>query len=69
MMKFLIMPFLTGESNFQNARFLGFLTGKAPQQEYAIESMSSGGALGIGLGESKWKTEYVVAPQTDFIFQ
>ena len=33
-MKFLIMPFLTGESNFQNARFLGFLKGQAPQQEY-----------------------------------
>ena len=30
--------------------------------------MSSGGILGIGLGKSKWKTEYVAAPQTDFIF-
>ena len=68
MMKFLIMPFLTGESNFQNARFSGFLSGQVPQQQYAIESMSSGGVLGIGLGESKWKTEYVAEPQTDFIF-
>ena len=67
-MKFLIMPFLLGESNFQNVRFLGFLSGEAPQQRYAIESMSSGGILGIGLGESKWKTEWVAEPQTDFIF-
>ena len=66
--KFFISPVILGESNFQNVRFLGFLSGNVPQQEYAIESMSSGGFLGIGLGQSKWKTEYVAEPQTDFIF-
>ena len=62
------MPYISGTRNYQGNRFLGFINGKAPQQEHAINSIADGGFFGIGFGESKWKGDYVAEPQTDFIY-
>ena len=67
-LKFFIAPYISGNSNFQIKRFSGFISGKDPQQEHAINSIADGGLLGIGFGESKWKGDYVAEPQTDFIY-
>jgi len=67
-LKFLLIPLISGSWNFQIYRLFGFLTGDAVQQENAINSIADGGFFGIGFGESRWKGDYVAAPQTDFIY-
>ena len=67
-LKFLLIPLISGSWNFQIYRLFGFLTGDAIQQENSINSIADGGFFGIGFGESRWKGDYVAAPQTDFIY-
>jgi len=66
--KFFLMPYISGNQNYQYGRFFGFINGSAPQQEHAINSIADGGFFGIGFGESNWKGDYVAEPQTDFIY-
>ena len=66
--KFFLMPYISGNQNYQHGRFFGFINGTVPQQEHAINSIADGGFFGIGFGESNWKGDYVAEPQTDFIY-
>ena len=68
LIKFFLMPNITGSENYQNQRFSGFVAGKAPQQDNAVNSIAEGGIFGIGFGDSRWKGDYVAEPQTDFIY-
>ena len=67
-LKFVILPNIFADNDFQQDRFFGFLKGVAIQQQNSIDSIASGGLFGLGLGQSMWKGDYVALPQTDFIF-
>ena len=67
-LKFFVLPYMSGSKNFQIYRLFEFFMGNAPQQEHAINSIADGGFFGIGFGESQWKGDYVAEPQTDFIY-
>ena len=66
--KVVLYPLITGVKNYQFFRFFEFLSGNVYQQDNAINSIAYGGASGMGLGKSIWKTEHVPEANTDFIF-
>ncbi|MAV64872.1 MAG: hypothetical protein CMG00_06760 [Candidatus Marinimicrobia bacterium] len=68
--KFGVLPLIYSNNSydFQQNRFFGFISGSSTQQQNSIDSIASGGPLGLGLGQSMWKGDYVALPQTDFIF-